>query len=88
MPPRTIAEKWRGHAQAQAMRSQTARIGAWLIDVMQADARNGDKRLQNLLGLDYYERMMRFGINKPQTAERVWRYMIERRRLPERKTFR
>lgn len=84
MARQTTAEKWYSHATAQGMNAQTARTGAWLIDVMEADTRNGDRRLNVLLGRDYYERMLRFGLNKYRTAERVWRYMIERRCLPNR----
>lgn len=84
MARQTNADKWYSHATLQGMDAQTARTGAWLIDVMEADTRNGDRRLSGLLGRDYYERMLRFGLNKHRTAERVWRYMIERRCLPNR----
>lgn len=78
---REPAERWLSDAM-QAMDPLVARLGHRLIAQAHLDAAHQDFRLMDLLGESWYERMLTFGQKKPQTARRVWSFMVEHRRLP------
>lgn len=82
---RSHAERWKRDAQLTgSIPAELIHLGARLIEQAELDRRYHDDRLHHLLGADWYERMIRFASRSPGAAQRVWRYMLEHRRLPPR----
>ncbi|MEQ5770044.1 hypothetical protein NFH98_20955 [Halomonas sp. H33-56] len=80
------AQRWERDAMlTDGIDGELARIGARLIDQAYLDQHYRDQRLMDLLGHDWYARMIRFASRRPNVARQVWLYMIEHRGLPPRR---
>ena len=83
MPQRykSRSERWAESAQGN-MPAELIPLGRRLIDQSELDRRYHDPRLDDILGRDWFERMIRMDSREPAKAKWLWRYLIENRRMP------